>query len=243
MKLRSTIICLLASVLFLFTVVPAKATPIWDSDASGELTGNRSSSTASGVDATFDWDNGGFIIKWDIVEVDTGLWKYTYTVTGETKGLSHLILEVTEDDDPFTTYGGTLPYEGPDNWSESSSNPLMPNTIHGVKFDFGDTKVTYSMTTDRAPVYGVFYTKDGVDDATKEDVVAWSSALNESDYKTNVGLTSTDFIVRPDSYTGYIPPLNIPEPATMLLIGSGLLVIAASGKKKFKRKNGQFVQA
>ncbi|MCK5508855.1 MAG: PEP-CTERM sorting domain-containing protein [Desulfobacterales bacterium] len=34
------------------------------------------------------------------------------------------------------------------------------------------------------------------------------------------------------------PHQSIPEPATMLLLGSGLIGIAVSGKKRFKRRNG-----
>ena len=246
MKLRSIIICLLASGLFLFTVVPAQALPIWGSDASGELIGSRTNPATLGVHATKQWNTDvadtetgdvtkGFTIDWNVSLAD-GLWTYTYNIIANTKGLSHLILEVTKDDDPFNIIGGTsLPYEGPKVWSLSPSNPLMPNTIYGVKFDFGDTEVSYTMITDRAPVYGVFYTKDGKTGG--DDVVAWSNALNFDDYGTNETLTTTDFIVRPNG-GGYIPPHSIPEPATMLLLGSGLIGFAVSGKKKLKKRKG-----
>ena len=237
-----------AGFLALLYETPAHATPIWGSDASGELTGGRTSydtpntdDNSGGVDATQQWDNGGFTIDWVIEQGANDLWTYTYTVTGETKGLSHFILEVTEDNNPFNIYGGTsTPYEGPEVWSSSDidessnpSNPLMPNPIYGVKFDFGSTMVTYTMITDRAPVYGVFYTKDGInkdDDNISFDVVAWSNALNFSDYKTNEeDLSITDFIVRPDG-------VPIPEPSTILLMGTSLLGIIGFSRKRLNKK-------
>lgn len=226
-KIVKSMVWLIFSFLVIsLTAIPAKALPIWGSDASGELTGGRTSPTASGVDATQQWDNGGFTIDWDISQGDDDLWTYIYTVTGETKGLSHLILEVTEDNNPFNIYNGTsIPYEGPQKWSLSTSDPLMPNPIYGVKFDFGGTAVTYTMITDRAPVYGVFYTKDGKDEGV--DVVAWSNALNSSDYKTNEGLTTTDFIVRPDGIT------SIPDPAAIFLLGSACLIGFAATRRRF----------
>ena len=236
MKLRNLIFILLMSALFLFTVVPAQATPIWGTDASSELTGGRTSPAGSGVDATQQWDNGGFTIDWTITQGADDKWTYTYDVKGDTKALSHFILEVTEDGNPFNTYNGTSTYEGPDTWDvngQGKSNPLMPNPIYGVKFDFGSTEVTYTMVTDRAPVYGVFYTKDGKDGGN--DVVAWSNALNSSDYRTNEFLTITDFIVRPDGVGG----APVPEPATMLLLSCGLIGIAASGRKRFFKKTNK----
>ena len=217
MKLRSTIICLLAGVLFLFTVVPAQAVPIWGSDAIGAaLQENLTSPAAtSGVDATQQWYNGGFNIAWDITQCADDLWTYTYSVTGDTKGLFHFILEVTEDGEDFN--------------------------IYGVKFDFGDTMLTYTMVTDRAPVYGVVYTKDGTE--AREDVVAWSNALNYSDYKTNeVELAIIDFIVRPDGLnsggSGIGSGDSISEPVTMSFLSIGLIGFAVSGKKRLKKRNG-----
>ena len=212
---------------------PAHALPIWGSDASEELTGSRNSLAGEGVDATQQWDNGGFTIEWDISQGSDDLWTYIYTVTADTKDLSHFILEVTDDEYPFNIFDGTsLPYEGPyryDSGTSSSSNPLMPNPIYGVKFDFGDTEVTYTMVTDSAPVYGVFYTKDGKDGSGVYDVVAWSTALNSGDYKVNESLTTTDFIVRPDG-------APIPEPSTVLLVGTGLLGIIGFGRKRLNKK-------
>lgn len=244
MKLRSTITCLLASVLFLFTVVPAQAVPIWGSAATGtELNDSRTSPVAEGLQATEGWDDGGFTIAWDIHSFMDGYnerWKYIYTITTDTaqNDISNLILEVTNDGNPFNTYLGTdTKIEGPKLWDvPSSGSPLMPNSIYGVKFDFGGESISgvkYTMITDRAPVYGVFYAKDG----NNPYVVAWSNALSTSQYWNNESLTEIDFIVRPDG--GGWPPHSVPEPATMLLLCSGLIGIAAvSGKKRFKRRNG-----
>ena len=242
MKLRTIIFFLLASVLFLFTVVPAQAVPIWGSPATtdAELHDSRTSPVASGLTATEGWKNGGITIGWNINPLTDGRWEYIYTITTDTEenDISNLILEVTNDGNPFNIYSASNidQIEGPKLWDVPlSGSPLMPHSIYGVKFDFGGQSfygVTYSMVTDRAPVYGVFYAKDG----NNPDVVAWSNALSTEEYWNSESLTTIDFIVRPDG--GGWPPNVIPEPATMLLLGSGLIGFAVSGKKKLKKRKG-----
>jgi hypothetical protein len=227
------VFCLVLGLVAFVFCSPARAViqPIWESDASSELTGNRNSlrdiglNPIGGVDATDGWDNGGLEIGWNIVE-DNGIWTYIYTVNIARKDVSHFILEVTEDEASFNILEGTdMDIEGPRTWSPNdpgNANPSLPNDIYGIKFDFGGSPATYTLVTDRAPVYGLFYAKDGKDSG--DDVVAWSNALNLSDYKTNLDLTATDFIVRPDS-------MVVPIPGAVWILGSLLL-----GFLGFRRK-------
>ena len=224
---------LFTSTIFIISIfllaAPASASIIWGTDASGELIGSRDSN--GGITATDGWAGGNFELSW-IVEEDNGLWTYIYTVNTEdpldpekTKDISHFILEVTEDGNPFNIFGDTDAFEGPKTWTEASGNPEMPNDIYGIKFDFGGSPATYTIIIDRAPVYGVFYAKDGRDDG--DEVVAWSNALNSPTYRTDSGFTTTDFIVRPDS-VGVVP-----VPGAVWLLGSGLIGLAGI-RKKFK---------
>jgi serine/threonine protein kinase len=217
----------LLSLLFLISPlssIPAKAAAIWGSDASGELSGSRTSLIGGGIDATVDdWDNGGFTVEWTISE-EEGEWTYVYSITATVKAISHFVLEVSDDGKPFNTFVGTDAFEGPETWSQTKSNPSMPNDIYGVKFDFGGNQVNYTIVTDRAPVYGVFYAKDGKDDDSKDSVEAWSNALNFAEYKTTDTLTSTDFVVRPNGI--------VPIPTTLLLLGSGLIGVIGLRRRK-----------
>jgi hypothetical protein len=214
---------------------------LWGTDASGFLTGSRTSPASSGVDATEQWDDGGFTISWDISQTGASEWTYNYFVDvtnspSQIKNVSHFILEVTNDDNPFAILGGTsTPTEGPQIYNGTQSgNPGLPNDIYGIKFDFGSGtdagdsgvtgQVTYTIVTDRAPVWGVFYAKDGKTGGN--DVIAYANALNFSDYMSNASLTMDDFIVRPDGMA------VVPEPSTMALLGIGLLLLGGIASRR-----------
>lgn len=226
---------------YLFGIGSAQAA-LWGTDASSALIGCRSSSAAvcsGGVSATKAWNNGGFKIDWSVSQTGS-LWTYNYTVDvtdspTKVKDVSHFILEVTNDSNAFNILGGTsTPTEGPKTWTSTSngnSNPGMPNPMYGVKFSFGGDVVNYTMVTDRAPVWGVFYAKDGKDGG--DDVTAWSAALNDSNYTTSNSLTAMDFIVRPDGSGGDYNA--VPLPAAAWLLGSALLGLTGFTKRQQKK--------
>ncbi len=227
---------LFTSTIFIISIfllaAPASASLIWGTDASGELTGSRDSiiTPSGGITAQDGWIDGAFELSWVITPVNSH-WEYVYTVLTAQKEISHFILEVTEDGNPFNTFGETDTFSGPETWSGGPGNPDMPNPIYGIKFDFTEPlslNQTFTIISDRAPVYGVSYAKDGREGgATGEWAVAWSNALNYAAYREDIGLTINDYIVRPDS--GGVVPL----PGAVWLLGSGLIGLAGI-RKKFK---------
>ncbi|MCF8068466.1 MAG: PEP-CTERM sorting domain-containing protein [Desulfobacterales bacterium] len=220
MKNRIVLTIIVTAFCFLISVPAAFASAIWGTNAADELEGSRSSAINDGITANADWADGGISLSWNI-DQEEGLWTYIYTAEVTTKhDVSHFILEVTDTgEDLFNIYEGTdVEIEGPDTFTSGASNPDMPIEMYGIKFDFGgdDGIATYTIVTDRAPVYGVFYAKKGKDKETKKFISAWSDALNYGDYRTNTDLNAMDFIVRPDGS-------DVPVPGAVWLFGSGLL--------------------
>jgi hypothetical protein len=142
-----------------------------------------------------------------------------------------LILGVSETFSPSNISSGlgydTIALFSPTD--SGNSNPGLPNPIYGIKFDYSDgisegNSVVYSFFSDRAPMWGSFYAKDGTDANGTIEVYAYNYGLKSGAIPD--GNFNTDrYIVVPDTH-------SVPEPGTLLLLGLGLMGIGGMTRRK-----------
>ena len=202
---------------FIFGVQTILAYPVWNNSA--DFSGSRAFN--SGINATGSWATN-FTIEWEITQDPNTLnYTYTYTLNTVDPEISHFIVELVKDNNFW--YYTDLPQTELKDWSQSSSNPDLPQGFYGLSFDdlSGKERVILSFTTDRAPVWGVFYAKGS------SNAAAWSKALDLDNYKK--GDDASFFIPRPHV-------VLIPEPTSIFLFGTGLLGLAGLGRKRLRTK-------
>jgi len=167
-KLKITILYLF---LILFTAAPQAQALLYE----GSLTG-----AGGGITATDGWDSPSTMFSWSIsdVGVQNGdiLWQYNYLFEVPRKDISHMIIEVSPEasDNEFAILSGSsagVQVYG----EEGNSNPNIPENMWGIKFEEGSLVLAASFQTTRAPVWGDFYAKDGVDDGI--NVTAWHTGV------------------------------------------------------------------
>jgi hypothetical protein len=215
----SSLIFILTCCFFMLAVPQGPASA--DLYSNGTLTAG----SGGGLVGTGEWNSTSTILTWTVTAPDTSApgqhWNYVYTFTVPSKAVSHVIIEVSGTFGPSNIFSGTtapyvLQYFGPD-YDKGNSNPGMPSSYQGIKWDTtgGPLSFSWTIVTDRAPMWGSFYAKDGKDGGNK--VYAYSNG---------------DLVAVPDTNT-----TATPIPASAWLLGSALVGLFGLKKRLRNRYN------
>ena len=189
--------------------------------------------------ASYAWANSKSVLSW-LVSFDssTNYWTYRYTFTTDGKpGISHVITEVSGTFDSDNIQGGTTKgYELDAYSSGDRSNPGLIGDLYGLKFETTSKSegksYTWTIVTDRAPMWGDFYAKGG-----KNDYV-YNTGFGTT-YDAPIGNNENLFgwVLVPDTVT-MKTTTTVPEPETLILLGIGILFLIIALKKIRKKKGG-----
>lgn len=183
-----------------------------------------------GLIGTGAWASGSSL-SWEVTQNQDNSWHYSYFFDVSEKSVSHMILETSYAftiDDIFNimfdsgTYGSLEIGEN----GMTPGNPNIPDAIYGIKFDETDgLSMQFSFDSWRTPVWGDFYAKDGVDGGVT--VSLWNAGFTPGD---------TDPLDPPaDGSIGYHilrPDTVVPEPGSIMALGSGVLMLGAFLRRK-----------
>lgn len=187
---------------------------------------------------TEEWQTGA-TFTWSASNEESGCdsWYYTYTLRVLGKDISHATTEVSSTFEASNLLGdindpgnilsdGSLDLYGPG--LHGSSDPSIPDNMYGIKVDTtGDTKIiTWSLCSNRVPVWGDMYAKDGKSKGA--DVYLYNTGFTANDVDPTDPASSgsvNNHILVPNSIGDDPEGPGIPEPSTAVLGAVGLLLI------------------
>lgn len=190
-------------------------------------------------------DGGGLIassgwntstLSWSVDNTTvSGLWYYEYTLSvanntqSKVNAPSHQIIEASLGfglSNIGDITGGTVGAEEIQ-WYESGSpsNPGLPDSVYGIKFEGlpDSTEMTISFSSNKVPVWGDFYAK-----AASGEYLYNAGFANPDPLDALANGTIDNHIIRPDSTV-------VPVPGAMLLASLGLGV-AKLGLRRRRRR-------
>lgn len=172
-------------------------------------------------------------INWSVAQLANGSWSYDYNFSVPGGDISHFILECSPDlkvSDLFDLSGDFDSITIDTFTPPSPSNPNLPGTIHGIKFNnVSTTEGGFTFHTFRQPVWGNFYSKDGNAFNNPPTVVnsAWNAGfLLPHPLDPPADGSITNHLLVPDTSTA-----PIPDASTFVLACFGALPFFAIRKK------------
>ena len=175
------------------------------------------------------WLTNGASLAWSVTDNGNGTYAYEYrlVVAEASKEISHWIIEVSPTfsaDNILGVQAGTLAVGQPGNYP-TAGDVGMPGAMRGIKFTDGYGSTNYDWTvsflSDRPPVWGDFYAKDGQSSGVV--VAIWNAGFTSPDTDPTAAAQSgtvDHHILVPDTQGN-----TMPAPGAGLLggIGAGLI--------------------
>jgi hypothetical protein len=214
---------LLLGILVLCVQVPAQATSY-----TGSLTSADGGLLGTGI--WFDNTAPGWFapeLTWIVTWNDDNSWHYDYTLSVFSKSVSHMIVEASPSFGSENIWGESGPFASVDvgDFGAGGPNPGMPDGVHGIKFDSTTgTSVRIQFDSDRAPVWGDLYAKDGKSDGI--DNALWNAGFTIADYDPQSPVQSGSFMGH------LLVPDTVPEPCGLAAFIVGLTSLASMGLRR-----------